>query len=225
MTTQLTVSIKNGYTQLSRSAAAGNIIFVQKLEKLLNGKYTFAVWTEHGVTTNVINFAGESKDWQRTDIPGCNWWINLNTTGTYPCVRIVNTTAEASTLNLYGAGLFEGEHSADTIREYLWVDNGDELLKCMKYFTKTKQLYHAVASSSGVVPGVQFPVPMRVAPTVTVYDADGNKDHISVWTSSGVSSVAVSQVPTNESGIYYIDADVPANALCGYSYEADAELR
>lgn len=224
------VAIYDGYISLYRPTNSAYLFQNLPLELGLVGKTVTVAAKVRG--SGAVGFCfRDGQVREKNEISDSDWTILTKTiqVPVYNYENVILNGVEIATIpgknfDIEWAGLFPGEHSAETIQEYMWADKAIELLKCMRYFQKTNRLYQAVASSNGVIPGTKFIVPMRIAPTVTVYDADGLKDHVTIWTSDGVSSVPINQVPANETGIYYIDADVPAGTICCYSYEASAEL-
>lgn len=122
-------------------------------------------------------------------------------------------TAETPAVWLSGgswlwAALYAGEYTAETLPEYQPKGYGAELAECMRYYqrsyiTEPSNAYRAhflTAGSNYTIGIVFFYVPMRITPTVTIYNpVTGESSCVAKWSDD-------SNVPANNE----------QNALCFY---------
>ena len=157
---------------------------------------------------------------------------------------IVNQTGYATTcavtldtgreITLKWAVLYEGEYTAETLPPYVPKGYTHELLECQRYYQQSyvgssvdavKGTLILIGANPNWLQSVNFPVPMRCAPTVTIYDnTTGNPNAISIWnndqTVSGVSAGGISEkgfIPLKTNGI-------TTNVSYGLHYTASADL-
>lgn len=140
------LTIGTGNIQLANNAAIGKTIFTQRLADLPFGVYTFALATNHGITTVTTNVTGSNIDYPASPIGNSDWRININTEGAFPQVRVFDETANASTLMLYWAALYEGEYTAETLPPYVPKGYVEELAKCRMYY-RPKEFLNCVKVS------------------------------------------------------------------------------
>ena len=98
--------------------------------------------------------------------------------------------AEAgSTIDIKWAALYEGEYTAETLPEYQSKGYGAELAECRRYYRRS---YAVVGNGNSGYWSINFDIPMRVTPTVTITSNgtaslyESSKDYISVQNVTGV---------------------------------------
>lgn len=109
-------------------------------------------------------------------------------------------------------------------------DYATQLLKCQRYYYRSDMRYSAKPGYSNRylnIP-VQFPVAMRISPTVTVKSFAGTADMLSVWSSGLDAEISVianaPDVSKDGIGAFSTGADMDLNTVYGLCIEASADL-
>jgi hypothetical protein len=159
------------------------------------------------------------------------------TSGTLPATwatvvnanRAVGQTNLAAATNNYWQVTGVQLEVGPTATEFEFKSYGRELAECWRYFYKYRDLGEESVngySTSAVqkLLSVEFPMPMRAAPTVTTTDAAGNSGKISTLDTGGTETNNVTPplvlASTKNARIYW--ATTPPGAAC--SIQANAEL-
>lgn len=127
------------------------------------------------------------------------------------------------------AALYEGEYTAETLPEYQPKGYGVELAECMRYYYRNyygempqagfASLY---APLSGRTISVMFPTPMRVTPTITLYNPiTGHSGCVANWATDA--DVIANVVYSNEHN-FIVGGDMTEGQMIAYNYEASADL-
>ena len=135
------------------------------------------------------------------------------------------------------AALYEGEYTAETLPEYQPKGYGAELAECQRYYYQSwtgdisnnagKNYCGFVAAGRYTTPGaIQFPVTMRVTPTVTVLTHLGEIGSIRDWgTSTSIPNcVANGYAGADRVTIGCSSGSLTAGAGYAYHYTASADL-
>lgn len=127
------------------------------------------------------------------------------------------------------AALYEGEYAVDTIPPYQPKGYGVEFLECMRYYYRNwngqmspSTIANLYCPLNARTTSVTFPVPMRVTPTITLYNpVTEHSGCITDWsTDVDVSAVVVY---SNEHH-FILGGSMTAGQLLAYNYEASADL-
>lgn len=109
-------------------------------------------------------------------------------------------------------------------------DYATQLLKCQRYYYRSDMRYSTrpgYGSRYLNIP-VQFPVVMRIPPTVTVKSFAGTANMLSDWASALDADISVSanapDVSKDGIGSFVAGADMNPNTVYGFCFEASADL-
>lgn len=102
------------------------------------------------------------------------------------------------------AALYQGTYTEETLPAYRPKGHAAELAECMRYYQINFVNYEALNANT-VPPGVTYPIMMRIAPTVTIYDEQENAGYVSLWGQAGIWKV--SSVPGTNLRIYYLNLE------------------
>lgn len=109
-------------------------------------------------------------------------------------------------------------------------DYATQLLKCQRYYYRSDMRYSAKPGYSNHylnIP-VQFPVAMRISPTVTVKSFAGTVNMLSVWDSGSDADISASANASDVSkdgiGAFFTGSDMNMNVVYGFCIEASADL-
>ena len=102
------------------------------------------------------------------------------------------------TKNIVWAALYEGAYDASTLPAYQPKGYAAELAECMRYYYQSNDnrygqdgmiIRRAINiegnTNSFALESVELPVTMRITPTITVYDDDGNVNVAKEWYTNG----------------------------------------
>lgn len=165
MPVNATVNLTDDGLQLVASAS-GQCSLWQKIEKLKDSVFTFAVCDSDG---KVYVVSG------RRNIGNTPWGsigFDEHISGYYYCSIVVN---KGNTKTFRWAALYEGEYTAETLPAYQPKGYGVEMAECLRYFYRYPNKNEVVNTPYGIGTasgnyrvGMLFrlPVPMRTAPTV-----------------------------------------------------------
>ena len=137
------------------------------------------------------------------------WNDNLAT------VRII---LQAGTRTVVWVALYEGEYTAETLPEYHPNGYGAELAECQRYYCKFGNQYDPcwliATVDSFAVGAINFPVEMRLTPTITTLHCHD----------LGSNEVSVTSVVGTEKGISWIQGNFIVGNGYRYMFEASADL-
>lgn len=176
---------------------------------------------QFNITENLISYTFEVK----SELDSVYWGIQK--------------FLSAGDLKIFGAKLEEGStqtlaYQDDTGAWQLLPqpesDYATQLLKCQRYYYRSDMRYSAKPGYSNRylnIP-VQFPVAMRISPTVTVKSFAGTADMLSVWFSGLDAEISVianaPDVSKDGIGAFSTGADMDLNTVYGLCIEASADL-
>ena len=120
----------------------------------------------------------------------CDNLGNINPTGLYFWDSFDSFELSAGageTKNIAWAALYEGAYDASTLPAYQPKGYAAELAECMRYYYQSNDNKYGQdgliirratnidgGTNSYCLESIDLPVPMRITPTITVYDDDGN---------------------------------------------------
>ena len=145
-------------------------VAVETFDIRLKNGFTFCCELSNGTVLTLNTIAGnDSKLTNGVNLYIANDYINSG----YYEFRIV--TDANSTATIKWAALYEGEYTAETLPEYMPKGYAHELLECQRYYYQIKAYWKWV--SAGICTSatechipIQFPVTMRVVPSVNIPD-------------------------------------------------------
>lgn len=155
-------------------------------------KFTFAA----ALTTGAIYIGSGTIQEQNAETV---YHINVNYNGlrvrlysvdnsNYMYATIINETAYNQPF--VWVALYEGEYTADTLPQYYYKGYAAELAECMRYyqqsFVGSVPTYNGSiikqAATNNTLQSVDFDVPMRILPTITIYSPHGQSGTVMDWT-------------------------------------------
>lgn len=125
--------------------------------------------------------------------------------------------------------LYEGEYNVETLPPHVPKGYAVELAECMRYYFKSwngaisaNTFLSTSVKIKGATGSVSFPVPMRITPTVTIYDPiTGDSGYVSKWSTG-------QKVPVNAALInnkhFIIGGELELGESCIFEYEASADI-
>lgn len=195
------ISIENGYINIF-----GNWDLYQRIQNPKDGIYTFAARIRINSvgqnTPNIILYDGSSV---------ANELLLDANTGEWKTYifqhDLSSTTAETITFSLSPRGgnttasisvewaaMYKGSYTADTLPAYQPKGYAAELAECMRYYYQSNDskqgqdgmiIRRAINidgnTNSYSLESVDLPVQMRITPTITLYDDDGNVNVAKEW--------------------------------------------
>ena len=143
----------------------------------------------------------------------------VSTSGTRPGVRFVIASTYSSidfqilisagqTVTVEWAALYEGSYTADTLPAYVPKGYAAELAECQRYyyqswngseFNKGYITREAISSSSLAL--IEFPIEMRIVPTITFYTAANETGVVKEWTTNSSVSATQNYTSTKAFGV------------------------
>lgn len=242
----ISLAVGNSGLTLTSSATA-NIFIYQKLSagKALNGKtVTVAVCDGTGnVATTTTNLpTTNATSWTSYAIAQTNNGVYASVidlgSGDYPIAMRVGVQSDASSKTIRWAALYEGSYDASTLPAYQPKGYAAELAECQRYYYQTWN--GAKPSSGAVIPGIhirlaisasrlaniEFPVNMRIAPTVTLYTSDFIEGAVRNWNNSSDTVTGVIAVYGSTKGFVpgKEASDFTNGAPYSFHYSASADL-
>lgn len=218
---------------LQNLGSAGNLFLTQKRERKLEEekKYTLSVLTDKGLFSDSLS-PGESS---------------------YPTSGLYFSVVNRSGYGEFDIGVLAGGNSF--LVKYVKVEDGEgqtlayqdstgawqllpqpesdyatQLAKCQRYYYRSDMRYSAkpVYNNRYLHIPVQFPVVMRISPTVTVKSFAGTVNMLSAWDSGLDAEISVSANASDVSkdgiGSFFTESDMNMNAVYGFCIEASADL-
>ena len=212
--------VGNGKITLSKSQSGGN--FEQPLPfDTIGKKFTIAVKTGDGVFVN--NFL-KSESNVLKQIPGLNAYFGVAGSGKNSRATIYFNANDSIDLDLYWMALYEGEYTAETLPEYRQKGYAAELAECMRYYRKIPSGVITYVPHYEAAPGMILSTPMRIIPTITIYDNNGTPNMVSFWEGNG--SPVTYAYANSVFGVNRIGLENPpqSNTLISYTAEFNADL-
>ena len=143
----------------------------------------------------------------------------VSTSGTRPGVRFVIASTYSSidfqilisagqTVTVEWAALYEGSYTADTLPAYVPKGYAAELAECQRYyyqswngseFNKGYITREAISASSLAL--IEFPIEMRIVPTITFYTAANETGVVKEWTTNSSVSATQNYTSTKAFGV------------------------
>ena len=115
------------------------------------------------------------------------------------------------------AALYLGTYTEQTAPAYRPKGYGAELAECMRYY-QINYLSNAAYNPGSAIQGISYPVRMRLAPTITIFDEAGNEGYISAWGKHGQYKVAAK--PGEPDRIWFITLESSPSTTDIVSYKA-----
>ena len=144
--------------------------------------------------------------------PNIKIWVAL-----YPTVN-----APGSMGIVGNARLLRGSYSAKTLPPWESTNYSVEMIKCQYCYRRDLVSHQACAPTAGF-PGFSYPAPMRVNPTVIIYDEIGNAGYISTWGQH--MAYKVTGTPATRERLYYVQTEIVPQTVvsCVYLVESIAD--
>ena len=204
------VSIIGSGVKLS-SVSSSSAYFIQKIEGLEGKTLTAAVCLEDGsiyTVTAVIPIEAETTiTLQSVSLPFSDSYLSIiveaNTLLTYYQLKI----GGGQQITCKWAALYEGEYTAETLPKFIPKGYANELVECKRYYQTNSIRYATLTSRINTIQGFKYPVPMRITPTITIYDEMGNAGYVSLWGKHGI--YKPNNIPATKTDLYYINLENP----------------
>lgn len=118
--------------------------------------------------------------------------------------------------------LLHGSYSAKTLPPWESTNYSVEMIKCQYCYRRDWVSYQACAPTAGF-PGFSYPAPMRVNPTVIIYDEIGNAGYIGTWGQQ--MAYKVTNAPATRERLYYVQTEIVPQTVvsCVYLVESIAD--
>ena len=151
---------------------------------------------------------------------------------------LCRSTASGDYIRIYWAVLYEGSYTVETLPAYQPKGYAAELAECQRYYYQTWD--GAKPSSGAKIPGIQirnaiaasrlvnveFPVAMRIKPTITLYTSDFIEGAVRNWNNSSDTVTDVIAVYGSTKG--FVPGKEASNFTNGapysFHYSASADL-
>lgn len=206
----IVVSIINSGVKLS-SVSSNSAYFIQKIEGLEGKTLTAAVCLEDGniyTVTDTIPIEAETTiTLQSVSLPFSDSYLSIiveaNTLLTYYQLKI----GGGQQITCKWAALYEGEYTAETLPKFIPKGYANELVECKRYYQTNSIRYATLTSRINTIQGFKYPVPMRITPTITIYDEMGNAGYVSLWGKHGI--YKPNNIPATKTDLYYINLQNP----------------
>ena len=180
----------------------------QYIKALRDGTYTFAAKVNGNIVLRVIQISGATV----TSING----DKAAYTGGYLVVIYANDdkfefdfrVESGATITVEWAALYEGSYTADTLPAYVPKGYAAELAECQRYyyqswngseFNKGYITREAISASSLAL--IEFPIEMRIVPTITFYTAANETGVVKEWTTNSSVSATQNYTSTKAFGV------------------------
>ena len=193
------------------SVSSSSSYFIQKIEGLEGKTLTAAVCLEDGsiytVTSIIPVEVSETTTLNSVLLPFSDSCLSLvvegNTLLTYYQLRI----GGGQQITCKWAALYEGEYTAETLPKFIPKGYANELVECKRYYQTNSIRYATLTSRINTIQGFKYPVPMRITPTITIYDEAGNAGYVSLWGKHGI--YKPNNIPATRTDLYYINLQNP----------------
>lgn len=119
--------------------------------------------------------------------------------------------------------LLLGSYTPKTLPPWKSTNYSVEMIKCQYCYRRDWVSYQACAPNAGF-PGFSYPAPMRVNPTVIIYDEIGNAGYIGTWGQH--MAYKVTHAPADRGRLYYVQTEIVPQTVvsCLYLAESIADL-
>ena len=204
------VSIIGSGVKLS-SVSSNSSYFIQKIEGLEGKTLTAAVCLEDGsiytATSTIPVEVSETTTLNSVLLPFSDSYLSLvveeNTLLTYYQLKI----GGGQQITCKWAALYEGEYTVETLPKYRPKGYANELIECQRYYQTNTIRYAVFLARINTIQGFKYPVPMRITPTITIYDEMGNAGYVSLWGKHGI--YKPNNIPATKTDLYYINLQNP----------------
>lgn len=124
---------------------------------------------------------------------------------------------------IYKAAMYKGKYTIKTLPPWVAPDYSVEMIKC-QYFYRRDWVSHQACAPNAGFPGFSYPAPMRVNPTVIIYDEIGNAGYIGTWGQH--MAYKVTYTPADRERLYYVQTEIVPQTVvsCIYLAESIADL-
>lgn len=118
---------------------------------------------------------------------------------------------------------YSGSYTPKTLPTWEEPDYSVEMIKC-QYFYRRDWVSHQACAPNAGFPGFSYPAPMRVNPTVIIYDEIGNAGYIGTWGQH--MAYKVTYTPADRKRLYYVQTEIVPQTVvsCIYLAESIADL-
>lgn len=153
--------------------------------------------------------------------------------------NVNNLNADTSAyVYLAWAALYEGSYTADTLPAYVPKGYAAELAECQRYYYQSNDnkygqdgmiIRRAISiegnTSSFCLESVDLPVTMRITPTITIYDDDGNANAAKEWyTNDKVSNTSIRYANNRSFCVASESGEFVGGKSYFFQYAASADL-
>ena len=235
-----TVTVGNNYIAMTGTGAYWFLTQFVPTNKIKSGAvYTVALADTSGsvgVCSTVMSTDMTKFTARHTFTSGAVVAINVEyTSDKYAVYFTSNSSAET---RFAWAALYEGAYDASTLPAYQPKGYAAELAECMRYYYRSNDsnsgqdgmiIRRAINAGNNAnaysLESVDLPVPMRITPTITVFDSFGNKNYVQEWYSNDQVRNTSIRYANNRS---FCVANESRNFIGGksyyFNYEACADL-
>lgn len=210
---QNTLWIDNGYIGLSGGSTSERVWLVQRVLQSvipIGNKATFVVMRNGVANPYILNIDSWGSD-KGADFPD-------GVTLLYQNGELIILNGTGIPMGIVWASLYEGEYTAETLPEYQPKGYGAELAECQRYYYRidnnNEPCWLIAVDSSFAVGAINFPVTMRLAPSLTILKClDLSSNEVSIYNT----------VHTRK-GISYLYGSFQVGAGYRLLFEASADL-
>ena len=223
-------------------ATTNHYAFIQQRVRLTRGKtYTLALSTTGGTTMQRIAVFNIGLTEIFASVEGSNGVIIATFEAAYDDMAMLFYPGYADvggSAVFKWAALYEGSYTADALPAYQPKGYATELAECQRYYYQTWdgpkpssgskipgiQIRHAIAASRLV--NVEFPVAMRITPTITLYTSDFIEGAVRNWNNSSDTVTGVIAVYGSTKGFVpgKEASDFTNGAPYSFHFSASADL-
>lgn len=195
-----------GVSGMSITTGSSEIYFEQPFDKSVIQRYigktlTLVFSTNEGLL--IKKWTVVDGSYGRESIGNFQMTIGCLTNGWIDFVVPANKT-----INIYWAALYEGSYDASTLPAYVPKGYAAELAECQRYyyqswngseFNKGYITREAISASSLAL--IEFPIEMRIVPTITFYTAANETGVVKEWTTNSSVSATQNYTSTKAFGV------------------------
>ena len=238
--------IMDGFIRITGSWDAQQI-----LGNKLIGTYTYAICAKVNVAgeyTQTIELYENGSSIKAIFCTVVGEWKIYTCTATFtgtngtanPMVIINNRAGSVSdaSIDVKWASLYEGSYTADTLPAYQPKGYAAELAECQRYYYQSNDnkygqdgmiIRRAISiegnTSSFCLESVDLPVTMRITPTITIYDDDGNANAAKEWyTNDKVSNTSIRYANNRSFCVASESGEFVGGKSYFFQYAASADL-
>lgn len=129
----------------------------------------------------------------------------------------------ASSINIQWVRLLRGSYTPKTLPPWEPTNYSIEMIKCQYFYRRDWVSYQAYAPGSAF-PGFSYPAPMRVNPTVNIYDETGAAGYIAIWGQQTAYKVASTPATKERLNCVMTETTPQTVISCAYLVESIADL-